>query len=144
MFKTIVVALDGSEDGDRALEMARGIASEQGSRMVVVHVTEFVGGKGGVYPMAVDEQDIKAKIEAQVEKLRADGLEAEMVSRSVFPGGPGQVIAEAADSVDADLIVVGGRGRAPIGDLLVGSVPTRLLHIAHRPVLVVPRPATRA
>ena len=141
MFKTIVVAVDGSPDGDRALEFAMATAAEQASRLVAVHVTEFVGGKGGVYPLAVDEDDVKVRIEAQVEKLRTEGLEAELVSHSVRLGGPAHVIAEVADSVDADVIIVGGRGRSPISDVLVGSVPTRLLQIAHRPVLVVPPPA---
>lgn len=142
MFKTIVVAVDGSADSDRAFEFARATATEQKSRLVVVHVTEFVGGKGGVYPLAVDEEDIKSRIAEQVDKLRADGLEADMVSHSVRLGGPAHIIAEVADSVDADVLIVGGRGRSPISDLLVGSVPTRLLQIAHRPVLVVP-PAHR-
>lgn len=142
MFKTIVVAVDGSEDSDRAFALAKSISAEQGSRIVVVHVTEFVGGKGGMYPLAVDEDDIKARIEADVAKLRAAGTDAEMVSHIVRLGGPAHIIAEAAAEAGADVIVVGGRGRSPISDLLVGSVPTRLLQIAHRPVLVVPPPAT--
>ena len=144
MFKTIVVAVDGSEDSDRAFAFAQATAAEQASRLVVVHVTEFVGGKGGLYPMAVDEDDIKTRIEARVEQMHTEGVEVELVSHSVRLGGPAHVIAEVADSVDADLIVVGGRGRSPISDLLVGSVPTRLLQIAHRPVLVLPPPATHS
>jgi nucleotide-binding universal stress UspA family protein len=60
--------------------------------------------------------------------------------QTVRIGGPAHVIAEIADSVDADLIVVGTRGRAPVSEILLGSVPIQLLHVAHRPVLVVPPP----
>lgn len=140
MFKTIVCAVDGSKDSDRAFELAKSMSAEQGSRIVVVHVTEFVGGKGGMYPLAVDEDEIKVRLESNVEALRAAGTEAEMVTHTVRLGGPAHLIAETAEAVGADLIIVGGRGRSPISDLLVGSVPTRLLQIAHRPVLVVPPP----
>ncbi len=50
MFKTIVIAIDGLDDGDRAFDLARTMASDAGARLVIVHVTELVGGKGGVYP----------------------------------------------------------------------------------------------
>ena len=48
------------------------------------------------------------------------------------------MIADAAREVDADVIVVGTRGHAPIAGLLLGSVTQRLLHIAPCPVLSVP------
>jgi nucleotide-binding universal stress UspA family protein len=58
--------------------------------------------------------------------------------RAVMLGGPAHPIAEIADEANADLIVAGTRGHSQIAGLLVGSVTQRLLHIAHRPVLVVP------
>lgn len=140
MFKTILVAVDGSPDGDRAFDLARSMTTQEAARLVIVHVTEFVGGKGGTYPLAADDDDFKAKIQAQAEKLRAEGVKAEVVLESIRLGGPAHVIAEIAESVAADLIVVGTRGRSPLGELVLGSVPIRLLQVAHRPVLVVPPP----
>lgn len=139
MFKTIVVATDGSPHGDRALALAESMAREAAARLVVVHVVELVGGKGGsVYPAAADEDEIRQQIEAKVEKLRVDGLDASIVVRSTRLGGPAHEIADVAADIEADVIVVGTRGRSPVSGFLLGSVPTRLLHIAHRPVLVVP------
>jgi nucleotide-binding universal stress UspA family protein len=137
-----VIATDGSDDGDRAFGLARSMASDAGARLVIVHVTELVGGKGGVYPLAADDEQVKARIKRQVEQLRADGIHAEAVMQTVRVGGPAHVIADIADSVDADLIVVGTRGRSPVSEIVLGSVSIRLLHIAHRPVLVVPLRAT--
>jgi nucleotide-binding universal stress UspA family protein len=138
MFKTIVAATDGSAHGDRALAMAESLVREADGQLVVVHVVELVGGKGGVYPAAADEPDIRQNIEAQVEKLRADGIDASIDVRRIRLGGPAHEIADAAATLKADLIVVGSRGRSPVSEVLLGSVPVRLLHIAHRPVLVVP------
>jgi len=138
MFKTILIATDGSADGDRALALATSMTVETQSRIVVVHVVELVGGKGGVYPRAADEDDLESTIRAQVAGMQSDGVHAEVVVESVRLGGPARVIAQVADSVNADLIVVGSKGRAAVSEVLLGSVPLRLLHIAHRPVLVVP------
>lgn len=139
MFKTIVAATDGSAHGDRALALAESLAREADGQLVVVHVVELVGGKGGVYPAAADEPEIRQNIETQVEKLRADGIDASIDVRRIRLGGPAHEIAEAAAALEADLIVVGSRGRSPVSEVLLGSVPVRLLHIAKRPVLVVPR-----
>jgi len=138
MFKTIVAATDGSAHGDRALALAESLAREADAQLVVVHVVELVGGKGGVYPAAADEPEIRQAVEAQVEKLRADGIDASIDVRRIRLGGPAHEIADAAATLEADLIVVGSRGRSPVSEVLLGSVPVRLLHIAHRPVLVVP------
>jgi nucleotide-binding universal stress UspA family protein len=138
MFKTIIAATDGSPHGDRALALAESMAREADAQLVVVHVVELVGGKGGVYPMAADEDDIRQNIEARVEKLRADGLDASIDVRRTRLGGPAHEIADAAASLEADLIVVGTRGGTPFSEVLLGSVPIRLMHISHRPVLVVP------
>jgi nucleotide-binding universal stress UspA family protein len=105
--------------------------------LVIVHVTELAGGKAGVYP-AVDEDETRHGSEATAQRLRADGVDASTVLRSVRLGGPAHEIAEVAPEVDADVIVVGTRGRSPVGEVFLRSVLIRLLHIAHRPVLVVP------
>jgi len=140
MFKNIVIATDGSADGERAFDMACALAAESGSCLIAVHVTELVGGKGGTYPLAADDDEFRARLAERVHALRADGIDAVAVVQSTRLGGPAHVIAEVADSVGADLIVVGTRGRSPLGELLLGSVPVRLLQVSHRPVLVVPRP----
>ncbi len=138
MFKTIIVGADGSEHGNRALEVASELARANGSRVVVVHVTELVGGKGGSYPESIDEDEIRARIAGQVAELAGKGIQAEFRTQVVTLGGPARVIAEHAAAEGGDLIIVGTRGRSAVAQIVLGSVAVRLLHLAHCPVLVLP------
>jgi len=56
----------------------------------------------------------------------------------LLAGDPADEIVAYADSVDADVIVVGTRGHGPIAGALLGSVSQRVLRDARLPVLVVP------
>ena len=52
-------------------------------------------------------------------------------------GAPDEMIAQEADKLPADLIVMGSRGRSDIEGLLLGSVTHKVLTLAKVPVLVV-------
>jgi nucleotide-binding universal stress UspA family protein len=140
MFDTVVLALDGSESSDRALECATALAKQHSSSVRVVHVVELTVGRGGGRA-PLNEKDIQAKVEGQVKALAAAGIEAEFEMHTVPAGGPAHVIADVAAGAKADLIVTGTRGHTAVVGMLLGSVPQRLLHLAHCPVLVVPQPA---
>jgi nucleotide-binding universal stress UspA family protein len=140
MFKTIVVATDGSESGDRAMSMAQQLASSSGARVLVTHVAELMVGRSAGYPVNLDEDEVRAKITNQVADLKAAGLDAEVKMHAVAVGGPAHLIADDAEAAGADLIVTGTRGHSPVAGLMLGSVTQRLLHIAPCPVLVVPPP----
>ena len=137
MFKTIVLALDGSEGSRRAIPVAAELARQNGGRILIAHVEQDVAGKGGA-PIPITEDEIQAEIRKQAEKLSTDGIETSVEMRNVMLGGPAHPIAEIAEEANADLIVAGTRGHSPVAGLLLGSVTQRLLHIARSPVLVVP------
>jgi len=139
MFKTIVLALDGSEASRAAIPQAVELAKNDDGRIVIAHVEQDVAGKGvGTIPATEDE--IQAEIRKQAKELSEQGIETKVEMRNVMVGGPAHPIAEIADEAGADVIVTGTRGHTPVGGLLLGSVTERLLHIAHRPVLAVPPP----
>ena len=56
---------------------------------------------------------------------------------------PGQVILHEAETLPADLIVIGSQGQGALGDLLLGSVSQYVLHHARVPVCVVRPPDRR-
>ena len=138
MFKRIVWATDGSAGADRALEIAKSLASQDSASLVAVHRVEFVAGKGGVPPQSADEDERQVKVAGQVAELEGEGLDVS--SRVVHGGvmGAAHMIAEIAQEEGADLIICGTRGHTALTGLLLGSVTHRLLHIAPCPVLVVP------
>ena len=137
MFDTVVLALDGSESSDRALECATALAKHHASSVRVVHVVELSVSRVGVR-VPLNEDDIQAKIEGQVKALTAAGVRAEFETHTVPPGGPAHVIADVAAKAKADVIVTGTRGHTAVVGMLLGSVPQRLLHLSHCPVLIVP------
>jgi nucleotide-binding universal stress UspA family protein len=139
MFKTIVLALDGSEGSKRA-PLAVERAQRDGAKIVLAHVDERIVGKDGG-DIHADETDIQAEVRKQAEELSKQGIETSVEMRDVMVGGPAHPIAEIATEVGADLIVAGTRGHSALAGVLLGSVIQRLLHLAHQPVLAVPPPA---
>jgi nucleotide-binding universal stress UspA family protein len=137
VFRTIVLALDGSEGSRRAAPIAVELAKRDNARLVLVHVEEWIAAKGGA-PLHANEEEIRNEIEQQAREMSEQGIDAEVKVVDIQIGGPAHPIAEIAKQEDADLIVVGTRGHTATAGLLVGGVTQRLLHIAHRSVLAVP------
>ena len=138
MFKTILIALDGSEGSEAAIPVAAELAKQEKAKLVVAHVDEYVAGKAGSMPARLDEDAVRAGVQKQADELSGQGIEVTVEMSGPVLGGPAHTIADIADSTSADLIVVGTRGHTPVSGLLLGSVTQRLLHIARRPVLAVP------
>lgn len=137
-FKVVIWATDGSEVANNALRYAKSVAQAQGAKLVVVHVDEFVVGRGGGYSVNIDEPQIQAAILRKVEGLKREGLDTCLYVSRTWVGGAARAIANIAIEVDADLIIAGTRGRGLLLDLLAGSVTRRLTRMAHCPVLAVP------
>jgi nucleotide-binding universal stress UspA family protein len=137
VFKTIVLAVDGSESSDLAVAAAAELARESGGRIIAVHIKELIAGRFAG-PVHVDEDDVQAKIRAQVKDLTDSGLDVTLEMHSTMTGGPAPVVADTAGREDADVIVSGTRGHTALAGVIVGSVAQRLLHLAPCPVLVVP------
>ena len=146
--KTIVIATDGSPSALEAVEYGLELASDQDAEPIFVHVapaievlpvTGFGMGATASVPHEPDEHDREA-LDAAVEIAEMRGLEAKA---ELLTGNAADAIVAYADSVDADLIVVGSRGHGAIAGALLGSVSRSVLHEATRPVLVVRAAADR-
>ena len=138
MFKTIVLAIDGSEHSEKAAELAAQLAIAGNDEIVVTHVTELLPSRYQVQPGLDDEFD-KDAIElakGYTADMEADGLKARVELRHSQYGHIARIITNLADELDAGLIVMGSRGRSDLSALLLGSVAHKVLHLSRRPVLI--------
>jgi nucleotide-binding universal stress UspA family protein len=134
----IVVGVDGSPASNVALRWAAAEAVRRGRELVVIHA--FDGGVvgaptpfAGSYVVAVRELAEKLVVAAVADaRTHAPGV---AVSGEAVLGSPGATLVTA--SADAELVVVGCRGRGGFASLLLGSVSHQVASHARGPVVVV-------
>jgi nucleotide-binding universal stress UspA family protein len=139
MNKTILLAVDAASHVAAAEEFTRELSRDSGDKVVVLHVHEFAVGRFGRIRVDCAEgegEQLAAGITAALAKA---GVSAETEIQEANYGHVPRMILAVADSCDARIIVVGSRGRADLPHLPLGSVSHRLLHLARRPVLIVPK-----
>lgn len=133
----IVVGYDGSDCSRAALDEALRTAKSLGDGVVVVFGYAPPGLWGGEiveHEEAIEERGAKVLEEA---KHQAQAVGTEVEVELVAKKGS-EAIVDAAERRDARMIVVGSYGDPPLKGMILGSTPNKLLHIADRPVLVVP------
>lgn len=147
MTGTIVCGVDGSAEARAALDVAARLASRLGLRLVLAHVAEFAhvpdaatAPLDGLVPRAAVAAFDDAQEEAAERLLAQTAVEAGLADaeRRVAAGHPAERLAELADEEDAELIVVGSRGRGAFKAAFLGSVSSSLVGVARCPVLIVP------
>ena len=137
----ILLPVDGSDGSLRAAQHVASIASQM--KALVVHLVN-------VQPPGDDwmvRRMIKPAELAKMEQEWADtaltpageiltkagiNIEAHPLQGEVAP-----TIARLAQELDCDQIVMGTRGLSALGDLLMGSVATKVLHLSKVPVTLV-------
>jgi nucleotide-binding universal stress UspA family protein len=115
-----------------------GLVAELNDGLVAVfaYTVSRLGGEVRDYDEAIREHG-RGVLEEARSIGREAGVEIELVMRELSSA---EALIEVADEHDVRMIVVGSYGERPLKSALVGSTPTRLLHLAERPVLVVRAP----
>lgn len=136
MSSGVVVGYDGSTCAKAALRTAIEVGRAYGEKVVIAFGYELnpVAGELHDYHAAVKELADQRLAEA-LAAVAESGTEVEAV---IVERSPAEGLAELAAARDARVIVVGTRGESPLRGALLGSTPHKLLHLADRPVLVVP------
>jgi nucleotide-binding universal stress UspA family protein len=163
MFKKILIALDRSEMSKHIFEQGLALAKVTSASLMLVHILspEEEGSPNlpvlsnlDYYPgMTTQSFDLYQK---NWEAFKTESLQ---MLQSFFAlantlginteftqpyGSPGRIICDIARNWDADLIVIGRRGRAGLMELLLGSVSNYVLHHAPCSVHIVHPPVSQS
>ena len=137
----IVVGVDHSEGSRRALQWAVDEARRRGAQIEAVHAWHFPYVPTGPFAPAslpgddLLEADARRVLDASIADVDTTGLAAPIEGTLVCDGAAHALLHAAKD---ADLLVVGSRGRGGFAGLLLGSVSQEISHHATCPVVIVP------
>ena len=117
----ILVGTDGSATARRAVDRAAEVARSSGASLTVL--------------MAGSEAKARPIVDGEVDRLRADGVDA----RGVVAGAdPATALVEEAEAGGYDLVVVGNKGMTGARRFFtLGSVPNKVSHHLPRNLLIV-------
>ena len=145
----IVVGVDGSRHAAAALRWAADEAKLRSATLEVLHAWTFVPvatpADSGLVPMAwTDNVELLDVTRQAAEEAAAAQVAAVLgpdhgATISVVEGGAAETLVAAA--ADADLVVVGNRGRGNLAAALLGSTSAKVADEAPCPVVVVRAPA---
>jgi nucleotide-binding universal stress UspA family protein len=145
----IMVATDDSRPAVGAVRFAARLAAATGAELVVLTVGRTfpyaLAGSGRLDLRLASALNDAARVSSAkaLEQARREAarLGAKVRCESLRPRrieAAAEALSRAADREHADLVVVGGRGRAVPARWALGSFANRLVHVARRPVAVVP------
>jgi nucleotide-binding universal stress UspA family protein len=158
MFNKILVAMDCSAIGQQVFEEALSLAKATGASLLLLHVlspeeegspdTAMPSSSITSYSQELYEELVtnyrerwKAFEEQGLELLRSHASQATAAGVNVdfiqLQGSPSREICNLADTWQADLILMGRRGRSGLSELFLGSVSNYVFHHAPCSVLTV-------
>ncbi len=160
MFHKILVAIDTSEIGQHIFDEAVTLTKAVNGNLMLLHVLSPFDGTGYLNPVLLQPSSVYPTLHTEAvnkymqqwqelkqerlnmlfsfaQKAKKTGVQAE-ISQNL--GDPGRTICEVAKSWNADLILVGRRGRRGLSEFFLGSVSNYVLHNASCSVLVVQGP----
>jgi nucleotide-binding universal stress UspA family protein len=141
----MVVGIDGSTNSEQALGWALDRAAPRHARVEAVHTWQ-VFASGTIHGIAASDHEqlehaAHVVLDGSVQRVVPDHPPVP-VEQVVVPGPAAAALLE--QSRDADLLVVGSRGRGGFSGLLLGSVSQQVVQHAPVPVVVVPEGGTAA
>jgi nucleotide-binding universal stress UspA family protein len=124
--RKILLCYDGSDDAEKAADLAISLALKYEATIVVCHAF-------GHMPATSKPSEVRRLVNPVVDRLSKLGITTLVAIPDAVPA---QGILDAADEHRVDLIVMGSRGRGTFANLLLGSTSERVLRYAKVPVLI--------
>jgi universal stress protein A len=137
-YKTILLAVDLSDEAHAVAKRAHAIATGNGGTIHIIHVIEPLSfAYGGDIPMDFSsiQTEIQHQAKIQMQKF-ASQYQISEANQHLVLGRAESEIHTLAESLNADLIVIGSHGRSGLS-LLLGSTANGVLHGAVCDVLAV-------
>ncbi|WP_417464954.1 universal stress protein [Kordiimonas sp.] len=139
-----LVAVDGSEWGERAADHAVGLAQKTGAEVRLITVIPW----SGFQPMTVEEIATRPVEKEEEERMAHEKILSPLLQKheksgvtmtSEFHWGhPVKIIQARAKTTRPAYVFIGRRGRSRVADLILGSVANSLAHSLGVPVVLVP------
>ncbi|MDI9624470.1 MAG: universal stress protein [Methanothermobacter sp.] len=129
MFKRIMVPTDGSEQAQKAENIAIELAEKLDARVIAVHIMD----EKLIYPFEVLEEEGKNILAKVQEKGKRKGVKVDEI---LIYGNPIHDMKKIAERSKADLIIM-GHGKSGLEKFLMGSVAENTLKNVKIPVLIV-------
>lgn len=145
-YQKILLAIDGSDASQPALQEAIRLTQNQGATLKVIFVVDesfvYHGGPGYDYLsyIAACREEGEAILKRAVETITQQShvpLETEVLELKPFEGRVANSIVEEATDWNADILIIGTHGRRGFSHILMGSVAENIVRISPIPVLLV-------
>ncbi len=148
MIRNVLVAIDGSENSDRALDFSLDLAEKYGAAVRVLNVSESPAmGAVPIEPttvsgesMVVFAKDLQRFHEEILNKAVVHAKELKpniVVSSKLREGDPALEIVDESKDEGFDIIVVGHHGLGRVRELFLGNISEKVAHLAPCPVVIV-------
>ncbi|RKD69687.1 nucleotide-binding universal stress UspA family protein [Sinobaca qinghaiensis] len=140
IYKNILIAVDGSEDSEKALEKGINLTLEHGSTLIIGHVVDYKNySRAAVFSYdlipAAEEAGQKILDESKKKAQKAGVLD---VITSLQSGNPQKLVSQLlAENYKADLIITGASGAGTFDKYVMGSVSLGTVRHAQCDVLIV-------
>lgn len=141
--RRIIVATDGSNSANRAVDAGATLAKATGADLVLVTIGGSVTG-AELRNLADTAGDLGKTMQSAADKIldqaqaRARRLGVTSVTLKTGWGDPGDAIIDLTKRLKGDLVIVGRRGQSRLASLFLGSVSQKLASFAPCAVMVVP------
>ena len=149
--KSILYTSDLTADSPTVFRHAVGLAEQFGAELHAFTVkvpvpphpfTHYITREQLEEIRAKDCDNRAAQLQQNINRFAANNpeydVEKVVASVKATDGNIPDSILDAAENVSADIIVMGSRGRSPIGEIFIGSVAAKVTMKAKIPVLLVP------
>jgi len=135
----VMVGVDFSKDSDASLTGAMHIAALHHADVYAVHVIDNRPEDDLLNPAVEHRKQIQDALERRLRRVVEDAgieLKCEQLHAVLKTGRPTEELLAAAEEFDADVVVVGNRGKGLIERTLLGSVASSLVRRLERPLIV--------